>query len=81
MFKVKISLKDDFDKDSFKGLDILSFSKTGSVAKIIIKGEREDAEKILQAKDPIILDFLPLTLEEVFIYEMEVLGYEFNQMV
>lgn len=81
MFKVQISLKDDFDKDSFKGLDILSFSKTGSVAKIIIKGEREDAEKILQAKDPIILDFLPLTLEEVFIYEMEVLGYEFNQMV
>lgn len=81
MFKVQISLKDDFDKDSFKGLDILSFSKTGSVAKIIIKGEREDAEKILQAKDPIILDFLPFTLEEVFIYEMEVLGYEFNQMV
>ncbi len=81
MFKVQISLKDDFDKDSFKGLDILSFSKTGSVAKIIIKGEREDAEKLLQAKDPIILDFLPLTLEEVFIYEMEVLGYEFNQMV
>ncbi len=81
MFKVQISLKDDFDKDSFKGLDILSFSKTGSVAKIIIKGEREDAEKLLQAKDPIILDFLPLTLEEVFIYEMEVLVYEFNQMV
>ncbi len=31
--------------------------------------------------NPIILDFLPLTLEEIFIYEMEVLGYEFNQLV
>lgn len=81
MFKVQISLKEEFDKDTFKDLEVLSFSKTGSVAKIIIKGERENCEKLLQAKDPVILDFLPLTLEEVFIYEMEVLGYEFNQVV
>lgn len=81
MFKVQISLKEEFDKDTFKDLEVLSFSKTGSVAKIIIKGERENCEKLLQAKDPIILDFLPLTLEEVFIYEMEVLGYEFNQVI
>jgi ABC-2 type transport system ATP-binding protein len=81
MFKVQISLKEDFDKETFEDLDILSFSKTGSVAKIIIKGDREECEKILKAKDPTILDFLPLTLEEVFIYEMEVLGYEFNQIV
>lgn len=81
MFKAQISLKEEFDKDTFKDLDVLSFSKTGSVAKIIIKGERENCEKLLQAKDPIILDFLPLTLEEVFIYEMEVLGYEFNQVI
>ena len=59
----------------------MSFSKTGSVAKIIIKGEKEECEKILQEKNPVILDFLPLTLEEVFIYEMEVLGYEFNQVI
>lgn len=81
MFKVQISLKEEFDKDTFKDLEVLSFNKTGSVAKIIIKGERENCEKLLQAKDPIILDFLPLTLEEVFIYEMEVLGYEFNQVI
>lgn len=30
---------------------------------------------------PLILDYLPLTLEEVFIYEMEALGYEFNKFV
>lgn len=81
MFKVQISLKEEFDKDTFKDLEVLSFNKIGSVAKIIIKGERENCEKLLQAKDPIILDFLPLTLEEVFIYEMEVLGYEFNQVI
>ena len=35
--------------------------------------------KKLEKLEPLILDFLPLTLEEVFIYEMEALGYEFNE--
>ena len=81
MFKVQISLKENFDKDSFSGLEIMNFKKTGSVATLIIKGDKELAEDYLNKLNPIILDFLPLTLEEVFIYEMEVLGYEFNQVI
>ena len=60
---------------------MLSFKKTGSVATIIMKGDREGYEKVLRDMDPLILDFLPLTLEEIFIYEMEVLGYEFNEII
>lgn len=51
------------------------------MATIIARGNQEKIEKELKKLKPIILDFLPLTLEEVFIYEMEVLGYEFNEMV
>ena len=32
----------------------------------------------LSAMNPVILDILPLTLEEMFTYEMEALGYSFN---
>lgn len=81
MFKVQISLKEEFDETTFSELEILNFKKTGSVAQIIIKGEKEKCEKILKDKNPLILDFLSLTLEEIFIYQMEVLGYEFNQIV
>jgi len=81
MFKIQISLNKEFDKDDFKGFDVLSFKKTGSVATIILKGEKEKFEKELIDMNPIILDFLPLTLEEIFIYQMEVLGYEFNEVV
>lgn len=80
MFKVQISLKNDFDKDTFKDLEILNFKKVGSVATIIIKGEKEKEIEKLQLLNPVILDVLPVTLEEMFIYEMEVLGYEFNQV-
>lgn len=81
MFKVQISFKEEFDKNTFKDLELLSFKKTGSVASLIIKGEKEQISKKLDNMNPIILDYLPLTLEEIFIYEMEVLGYEFEGII
>ena len=81
MFKIQISLNKEFSKEDFKEFKVLSFKKTGSVATVIIEGEREKCEEQINAMNPIILDFLPLTLEEIFIYQMEVLGYEFNQIV
>lgn len=81
MYKVQISLKDRFDRDDFEEFDILSFKKQGSVATIIIKDNDGKSKKKLEKMNPVILDFLNLTLEEVFIYEMEALGYEFNKFV
>lgn len=81
ILKIQISLKDDFDKETFKDLEIMNFKKNGSVATIIVKGEKKSVEENLKALNPVVMDFLPLTLEEVFIYEMEVLGYEFNQVI
>ena len=48
---------------------------------MIFKGNKEEIEIKLKEKNPIILDFLSLTLEEIFIYEMEVIGYEFNEVI
>ena len=81
MFKVQISLKEDFSKEDLKAVNVLSFKKRGSVATVIIKGDKFEAEEKLKALKPIILDFIPLTLEEIFIYQMEVLGYEFNEII
>ena len=81
MYKVQISLKNDFSIDSFKDIEVLNYKKIGSVATLIINDKNKDSKKKLEKLNPIILDFLPLTLEEVFIYEMEALGYEFNEII
>ena len=81
MYKVQISLKDKFDKDNFKDFDVVSFKKQGSIATIIIKDKDGKSKKKLEKMNPVILDYLNLTLEEVFIYEMEALGYEFNKFI
>ena len=83
MIKTQIVVNGDFDKDKLNddGLEVMNMKKVGSVITLIIKGEKEKIEEKLKSLNPVVLDFLPLTLEEVFIYEMEVLGYEFNEVI
>ena len=81
MFKVQIALPDKtFDRDEFRQLKVLYYKKSGSIATMIVKGDRELVTDVLRSKQPIILDLLPLSLEEVFIYEMEGYGYEFDSL-
>ena len=45
---------------------------------MIVSGDREQTMDIINAMNPVVFDVLPLTLEEVFTYEMEALGYTFD---
>lgn len=51
------------------GLNILYREKRGSVELLIIRGERNRVENKLMESKPMVFDLLPLTLEEIFIYE------------
>ena len=79
LFKIQIAFNHEYDRDLFEGLDILHYTRHGSVASFIVRGDREQTVATLQAKLPVLLDVLPLSLEEVFTYEMEALGYIFDE--
>lgn len=71
--KVQIAFKDDFNQEAvdFDGAKIISFTKSGTVATVIYENEREFVERSLCAKNPILINVLPLSLEEVFIYRCQ----------
>lgn len=77
-FKVQIAFPYDYDRSLFEGIQMTHFVKHGSVSNMIVKGDRDETVEKLKKLAPIILDVLPLTLEEVFTYEMETVGYTFN---
>lgn len=77
-FKVQVAFKDDFDESKFEGIRITRYRQEGSVANMIVSGDREQTMDIINAMNPVVFDVLPLTLEEVFTYEMEALGYTFD---
>lgn len=77
-FKIQIAFQEAYDRQKFDGLDLVHFSKYGSVANLIVRGDREETLNKLRTMQPVLLEALPLTLEEVFTYEMEALGYTFH---
>lgn len=79
--KFQVAFKDNKEEllNSIDGL--LNISKTGSVYNLIVKGDFEKTLDILKAEEPVLLERIGLTLEEVFIYELGGLGYDFKNIV
>lgn len=81
LFKVQTGFGEEFTKEKFShiaDMEILEYSQNGSVATFIVRGDREKVKAEISAMNPLLLDVLPLSLEEVFVHEMEALGYAFN---
>ncbi len=78
--KIQIAFDGEFPEE-LKSDMILHTSKVGSVYTVIIKGDADKFEEKAKSFSPLVFDKVSLTLEEVFIYELGGLGYDFKQIV
>ena len=62
-------------------LEVLQHEKRGSVMSIVARGTKQDILMTIQEKNPILAEILPLTLEEIFISETEVAGYDIKNFI
>ena len=81
LFKVQTAFAEPFTREKFAGLNILSYTQMGSVCSFILRGDKAETEARIRAMSPLLFDVLPLNLEEVFVYEMEALGYVFKDIL
>ena len=80
--KLQIAFSDRSFPDALgTKLEILDKTGFGSVNMLIVKGDADDIIKIVGDYNPVVCDILPLTLEEVFIYELGGMGYEFETIL
>lgn len=79
--KYQISFSLNMEEELSKIEGLLNISKTGSVYNLIIKGNSEEILNKLKEMSPILLERISLTLEEVFIYELGGLGYDFKNII
>lgn len=59
-----------------QSLPLLSMEQRGKFYTIILRSHPQEAEQLLAPFRPLAVEAYPLTLEEIFLYEMEVLGYD-----
>ena len=67
--------------DNLQDERILSVKKSGSIYTVSCTMSCDEAEKFIGNFNPVFMDFIPLTLEEVFVSEMEAIGYDTNNII
>lgn len=84
LHKVQISFEKEKADDAEAKLgsfDTVSVTRRGSLFTIIMRGSEEEIRDRLMSLSPVFSEFIPLTLEEIFIAEMEERGYELDENI
>ena len=77
--KVQLALPDG--KTRPQELKVLHHSSTGRLQTIIVRGKAEEITNQLAACEPLFMDVIPLSLEEIFIYELGGEHYEVKDII
>ncbi|MDE6016322.1 MAG: ABC transporter ATP-binding protein, partial [Acetatifactor sp.] len=81
IFKLQCVLRDSLDlADIEKQFPILHSERQGSLLTLTLRGSNQDISSVMERLQPVFWELLPLTLEEIFISETEVLGYDFENL-
>lgn len=79
--KIQIAFESDELPQLPQGMEVLSQSQAGRVYTFIIRGRQALLRTQLESLHPLFLDVLPLTLEEIFIYELGGVEYEIKDIL
>ena len=73
----KLQMVGDVPED----LDVLHESQNGRLKTLIVRGNAKDLNQKVSASNPLYFDLLPLSLEEIFIYELGGVNYEVKNIL
>ena len=63
------------------GLSVLHRSANGKIQTLIVRGSRDEVSAALQGVSPVFLELVPLTLEEIFVYELGGVDYDVKNIL
>ena len=65
----------------FDELDVMKLERTGSLLSLVVRGDEEKIMQFINRLSPIYCEAIEPTLEEVFVYELEVIGYDVKNIL
>ena len=73
--KIQLAYTNPIDVKVLHDLDPMYFDKRGNVYMLVLKGDLDDKMSRIKETLPVLCEEIPITMEEVFVYEMEANGY------
>ncbi|WP_258361067.1 ABC transporter ATP-binding protein [Moorella sulfitireducens] len=81
IYKFQMAFTGEAPREIFRSGTVLHREQNGSVLLQVVKGDKEQLLAEARQAGPVILDVLPLTLEEIFIYELGGSGYDIQSVL
>ncbi|MBE6614949.1 MAG: ABC transporter ATP-binding protein [Ruminococcaceae bacterium] len=84
MVKVQVSYRKEICDDmaeKLRELQPMTLERRGSLFTLIVRGTEESLQQWFRETSPLFCEYIPMTLEEIFITEMEERGYEFTSQI
>lgn len=78
--KFRVVFNDEKEESDFSDFDIKHFEKEGKIVTLSLGGNTEENEEKLKNMSPLLVEKYPLTLEEIFLEEMEDTDYDFKEI-
>lgn len=63
------------------GLEVVTIDNRGSLYTVTVRGDKEKILEFMEQLNPVFYELLPLSLEEIFISETEVKGYDVKALL
>lgn len=80
--KVQVVFSDEQARSrTLQQLTVMNAEKRGRLETLTVRATRDDAEHIFAGADTLFYEVLPLSLEEIFISETEVVGYDIKRFI
>jgi ABC-2 type transport system ATP-binding protein len=81
IFRLQCVLKNEEQLDIIqKQFPVLQSERRGSLLTLTLRGDNKQICALMEQLNPVFWELLPLTLEEIFISETEVQGYDFKNL-
>lgn len=68
--RFQLAFAKPMDKEEFSELKLLSLQITASIVNLVAEGEEAEIKAFLKQKQPIMMEMLPVSLEEIFVFKM-----------
>lgn len=78
--KFRLAFAEEKIEKDFENLVYSKFKQDGKIITLTMKGDVDENEEKLKALNPILIERYPLTLEEIFLEEMEGTDYDFSEI-
>lgn len=79
--KIQMAFERIPDDQFFEGMNLIQKTVKGRVVTCIVKGKFDDLEQYITSGHPLLYDILPLSLEEIFTYELGGYGYAIENII